>query len=170
MKGKITMAAGHYHFFHRIAPLMAESKGYFKEEGIEDVEILATGEDELTIEWLKEGKIDFTQDVKPLLVIAENNKGAGVYIIGGMINGMLCNLHGAKGITRIEDLKGKRVGIVMGEGSREALWVKYLLRRHGFDLEKDVTFVYHTGYLSAKSDASFGPWRLSGCDYVCGQY
>lgn len=161
MKKKIVVSAGHFHFFHRTAAIMAERKGYFKEEGIGDVEIMATGEDELTMEGLKAGKIDFILDVRPLLVLSENNKGVPVYIIGGMANNMPTSLHGAKGITSIAQLKGKKVGLVESGGGREVLWVKDLLRRRGLELDKDVTFATHVGHTSLQNQ---GP-QLDRGDY-----
>ncbi|MBI4330137.1 MAG: ABC transporter substrate-binding protein [Chloroflexi bacterium] len=146
MQRKIMASAGHFHFFHRTAAIMAERRGYFKEEGLGDVEIKAAGEDELSIEGLKSGKIDFVLDVRPLVVISENNRGSDVYIVGGMISNVPTSLHGARGIRSVADLKGKRVGLVESGGGREALWVKDLLRRHGFDLNKDVTFVTQVGH------------------------
>src|SRR3990172_8956887 len=146
LRKTITISAGHFHFFHRIAPIMAERRGYFSAEGLNDVDIVAPGEDELALENLKAGKADFILDLRPLLAFAENNKDTPVYIIGGMIGGNLTYLHGAKGIERIEDLKGKRVGLGEGGGSRSSLWTKDLLRRHGLDPDKDVTFVLHIGY------------------------
>ncbi|MFC1814625.1 ABC transporter substrate-binding protein [Thermodesulfobacteriota bacterium] len=153
MGKRVTMSAGHFHFFHRIAPIMAELRGFFREEGLNDVAIVAPGEDYLAMENLKAGKIDFILDVRPLLAFSENNKGTSVYIIGGMIGGNLTYLHGAKGIKRIEDLKGKRVGLVEAGGSRESLWIKDLIRRHGLVPDKDVTFALHIGYTSLQNQA-----------------
>lgn len=153
MRKKIVMSAGHFHFFHRVAPIMAERRGYFSEEGLHDVAIVAPGEDGLAMENLKSGKVDFILDARPLLAFGENNRGTPVYIIGGMIGGNLTYLHGAKGIKKIEDLKGKRVGLVEKGGSRESLWIKDLLRRHGLVPDKDVTFALEIGYTSLQNQA-----------------
>lgn len=161
MGSKTIISAGHFHFFHRTAPIMAERKGYFREEGLSDVAIVAPGEDELAMENLKAGKVDFILDARPSVPLSENSKGADVYIIGSMVTGLPTSLHGAKGIERVEDLKGKRVGLVHTGGGREALWVKDLLRRHGLVPGKDVTFIFPIGYPSLHQQAP----RLDRGDY-----
>jgi ABC-type nitrate/sulfonate/bicarbonate transport system substrate-binding protein len=90
--------------------LVAKERGYFGEEGLDNVKVMATGEDELTIEGLKNRTIVFGLDVKPQLVFRENHKGERLYINGGMINDLPLSLMSVKGIKSIADLKGKRIG------------------------------------------------------------
>lgn len=137
---EITLSAGHFHALHRLGALIAREKHYFEEEGLDNVKVMATGEDELTIEGLKNGTIDFGLDVKPRLICRESHKGEKLYIIGGMINELPCSLISVKEIKTIADLKGKRIRIGKG-GGRNVPWFKRLLREVGLDPDKDVTFV-----------------------------
>ena len=58
-KGSIRLGAGHYHLFHLFAAIIAEHKGWFREEGLESVESFFTGDDDKTIEGLQRGKENY---------------------------------------------------------------------------------------------------------------
>ncbi len=133
---KITLAAGHTHALHRLGALISREKGYFKEEGLDNVEVIATGEDEPTIDGLKNGKIDFGLDPDAKLVCRENARGERLYIICGMINIHPYPFISVKEVKTVADLKGKRIG---GDGKNNA--IRKLLRDNGLDPDKDVTFM-----------------------------
>jgi len=86
MKEKIILATGHAHAFHRASALAAARNGYFLAEGLPEVEIRATGEDDLTVECLEPGEIDFGLDPSPQSLLEEKAKGKQIYIIAGMLN------------------------------------------------------------------------------------
>ena len=161
MKEKILLATGHEHAFHRASTISAIKNGYFREEGLPEVELRATGGCPLTINALKSGEIDFGLDVLPGLVFEENSKGRELYIIAGMLNHLDLSLIGAPGIKSIADLKGAKIGIYETGVGREAPWIRMLLRKEGIDPDKDVHWVADAGYTSLKFQAP----RLSRGDY-----
>ena len=161
MNKELVLSAGHFHAIHRLGALCALDKGSFKEEGLDKVKVTATGDDELTIEGLKNGTIDFGLDVKPRLVFRENNNGEELYIIGGWINRLPCSFISVKEVKSIADLKGKRIGMVEKGTGRSVPWIRNLLRDHGVDPDKDVTWVPDSGFRSLKNQAP----RLNRGDY-----
>ncbi len=60
---KLKVAAGHYHLFHRVAPTVAQAKGYFAKEGLE-VEVSAAGTDLKSLQALIRDEIDIVIDLK----------------------------------------------------------------------------------------------------------
>ena len=161
MKEKILLATGHEHAFHRASTLSAIKNGYFREEGLPEVELKATGGCPLTIKALKSGGIDIGLDVLPGLVCEENSRGEDLYIVAGMLNHLDLSLIGAPGIKSIADLKGAKIGIYETGVGREQPWIKMLLRKAGIDPDKDVQWVADAGYTSLQFQAP----RLKRGDY-----
>lgn len=146
MAKKIVLATGHKHAFHRVSGLAAIENGYFRDEGLPEIELIASGEDSLTIEGLKSKNIDFGIDVKPVSILEVNSKGEAIYIIGAMLDKFPSTLIGTPDIKSIADLKGKKIGVKEEGGSRERPWIRMLLRKAGIDPDKEVTWVTHAGY------------------------
>jgi len=42
---KRTLAAGHVHLFHIVAPIVARARGYFADEGVDECEFFCSGSD-----------------------------------------------------------------------------------------------------------------------------
>ena len=162
MKDKIILATGHAHAYHRASALAAVRNGYFLAEGLPTVEIRATGDDDLTVESLKSGAIDFGLDPRPHSLMAENAKGEKVYIIAGMLNHLDLTLFSAPEIKSIADLRGKKVGFIEHGHGRDATWVRMLLRKEGIDPDKEIIPVLDGGYGSLDMQ---GP-RIKRGDYV----
>ncbi len=101
---KIVLATGHKHAFHRVSALAAIENGYFRDEGLGDVELIASGEDHLTVEGLISGEIDYGADVKPGSVFEENAQGASIYIIGAMLDKFPSTLIGAPEIRSVAEM------------------------------------------------------------------
>lgn len=146
MAKKVVLATGHAHAFHRASALAAIENGYFRDEGLPEVELGATGECSLTVEALNSGTIDFGLDVRSGLVLEENSKGKKLYIIGGMLNHLDLTLIGAPSVKSIADLKGRKIGVIEKGGGREVPWIRMLLRKVGVNPDKDVTWVIDAGY------------------------
>ncbi|MFC1815476.1 ABC transporter substrate-binding protein [Thermodesulfobacteriota bacterium] len=161
MKAKIILATGHAHAFHRASVLAAKGNGYFQDEGLPEIEIGASGDDELTVERLKSEDIDFGLDPRPHSLLEENVKGAQLYIIAGMLNHLDLTLISTPDIKSIADLKGKKIGLIEKGHGRDATWIRMLLRKEGIDPDKDVIYVLDAGYGSL---AIQGP-RLDRGDY-----
>ncbi len=162
MKEKIILATGHAHAFHRGSVLAAARNSYFLAEGLPEVEIRATGEDDLTVECLKSGDIDFGLDPRPHSLLEENAKGERIYIVAGMLNHLDLTLVAAPHVKSIADLKGKKIGFIEQGHGRDATWVRMLLRREGIDPDKDIFPVLDVGYGSFE----FQKPRIDRGDYV----
>lgn len=76
---KLRAAAGHYHLFHRVAPTVAQTKGYFSKRGV-DVDISATGTDLKSLEALSRGEIDIVVDLKTPLALQARDRGEEVFL------------------------------------------------------------------------------------------
>jgi ABC-type nitrate/sulfonate/bicarbonate transport system substrate-binding protein len=146
MKDKIIMATGHAHAYHRASVLAAIENGYFLAEGLGPIEIKATGDDDLTIESLKSGAIDFGLDPRPHSLLEENAKGGQLYIVAGMLNHLDLTLVSTADIKSIADLKGRKIGLIEKGHGRDATWIRWLLRREGIDPEKEVIYVLDAGF------------------------
>lgn len=160
---KIRMATGHAHAFHRASTLCAIQRGYFRDEGMPDVELGATGECHLTVQALKTNKLDFGLDVLTAQVLEANGKGVPLYIIGGMLNNLDYTLIGVPEVKSVADLKGRKIGVIETGGGRDVPWIRMLLRKAGLDPDKDVSWVTDAGYGSLDI---VGP-RMQRHDYDC---
>ncbi len=161
MKEKIILATGFAHAFHRVSTLAAINNGYFRDEGLPELELQATGEDSLTVKSLKSEDVDFGLDVKPGLILEENSKGEKLYIIAGMLNNLDLTLIGTHNIKSIADLRGKKIGMGEKGSGRDVPWIRILLRKEGIDPDKDVTWIMYPDYSSLNIQ---GP-RLDRGDY-----
>jgi len=146
MNDKITLATGHAHAFHRASALAAINNGYFRDEGLPEVELGATGEDSLTVGRLKSRDIDFGLDVRSALVLEANARGEELYIIAGMLNHLDLTLISVPEVNSIADLRGKKIGVIEQGGGREVPWIRMLLRKEGVDPDTEVTWVIESGY------------------------
>lgn len=142
---KIVMSAGHYHVNHRVPALLAVACGYFAEEGLPQVEVIATGNDERTVAGLADNSIQFGLDPKPSAVVQASASGQDVYIIGGWRNQSNHLFITTDDIQSVHDLKGKRIGVREVKGCIGGRQIFLFLAKHGLNPDKDVEFVKAPG-------------------------
>jgi hypothetical protein len=82
---KWTLAAGHVHLFHIVAPIIARERNYFRDEGAGECDFLHSGSDAKTLEGMKEGVYQIGLDPKPYLVCEAQRSGADFFIVGGCV-------------------------------------------------------------------------------------
>src|SRR3990172_2468769 len=140
-KGLIRLGAGHYHLFHLFAAIIAEHKGWFREEGLESVESFFTGDDDKTIEGLQTGEVDFALDPKTANVLRARARGDDIAIIGGWLNRFFYGMVASKEIRKVKDLKGKKFGVRVVNTGIEWLPAREILRSQGLDPDRDVEYV-----------------------------
>jgi len=148
---KLKVAAGHYHLFHRVAPTVANAKGYFAKEGLE-VEISATGTDLKSLQALIKDEIDIVIDLKTPVALQARDRGEEVFLIGGFLNTYPGIFVGAKEIRSVTDLKGKKVGLREPNGVALTM-SSMILKKAGMEPDGDVIFIPHTGASSFRSIA-----------------
>lgn len=142
----LRLAAGHTHYDHRLAPFLAIERGWFADEGIADVSVIATGEDDHTVEGLLAGTVDIGLDISPAKIIEANAAGHDLCIIGSMQNGVRQVLTSIPEITSVEELRGRRIHVV--EQGTGVDWhpLRILLRKNGMDPDRDVATVYNAPF------------------------
>lgn len=128
------------------APLfVAVEKGFFKEEGLDPSMVKcdwSTYKDTLAL-----GGIDITHHLI-MMFLKPIEQGMDVKILAGVHKGCLRVQTSTKStITKVEDLKGKRIG-VQGMGTPPFIFANRALSVHGLDPAKDVTWqVFPVGEL-----------------------
>ena len=130
----IGMIAPAYVFF----PVwVAQEQGFFAAEGIEARCVFHGATDKVT-QALREGETQIGM-VTPVGVIADAATGGALRLIAGNSNRAPLSLIVQKGIGRIEDLRGKRVGTSsLKEGT--AVMVQTILAAHGLHYPGDYEF------------------------------
>jgi ABC-type nitrate/sulfonate/bicarbonate transport system substrate-binding protein len=150
----VVAAAAHYHVIHRWAPTIALEKGFFAEEGLDNVKVITTDHDEEKF-WqeAKAGRVHFGVDAKPRDVVRwVLNDNADLVFIGGWRNQSPWYFFGTKGMTSLQDVRGKRVGIRDTGGVNE-VQTRIWFEKAGIDPDRDVQIVRGLYYGRYASDA-----------------
>ena len=146
MTEPLRVSAGHRHFDHRAAPFVAIEHGWFAEEGLGEVQVAASGEDDRTIAALSAGRIDVGLDISPAKVLHDHQAGGSLVIVGAMCSGVGQVLVGTPGLHSVEDLRGRRIHAVEQGSGVDWHPLRILLRRRGIDPDRDVTLVPNAPY------------------------
>jgi NitT/TauT family transport system substrate-binding protein len=137
VKKSIIVAVDNPYYLFHVDVLVAQDKGYFKEVGIDDVEIV-TVEDPLPA--LIGGSVDFALYDTDTTIAAANKSKAGVKYLSVYLGGEANILGVREGINNAEDLKGKT--ITGGQfGSRNDFLIRKLLTDNGLNPDTDVNLV-----------------------------
>ena len=142
----LRLSAGHRHFDHRAAPFVAIEHGWFAAEGLGAVTVDASGEDDITILALRDGRIDIGLDISPAKVLLDQVAGGSLMIVGAMANGVGQVLVGVPTLRSVDDLRGKRIHVVEQGSGVDWHPLRILLRRRGIDPDRDVTLVPNAPY------------------------
>lgn len=139
---KWTLAAGHVHLFHLVAPIIAQERNYFRDEGAGECEFLYSGSDAKTLDGMTEGRFQVGLDPKPYLVCAAHSRGADLAIVGGWLNTPAYGFVAAKGrgIKSLDDLAGKKVSAREPDGI-DVRFARQVFRRAGLDADRMVTWI-----------------------------
>jgi ABC-type nitrate/sulfonate/bicarbonate transport system substrate-binding protein len=137
-----TLAAGHVHLFHIVAPIIARQRNYFRDEGAGDCEFLYSGSDAKTIEGMSRGIYHIGLDPKPYLLCAAKVRGVDLKIVGGWLNSAAYGFVAAKGrgIAGLKDLAGKKISVREPDGI-DTRFARALFRQQGLDADQMVEWV-----------------------------
>lgn len=154
MGRKLRIATSSYHVGHAVAPSVAREKGFFREEGFDDFELLTEGlipsfiEKEALSTAMKERGIDIVLGGKIPSVLAANGRGEDLTIVCGWRFVPQSGWYARPEIKSFGDMKGKKIG-VRDLGGGPARLLTNELAKAGVDPEKDVVwasdriFAYH---------------------------
>jgi ABC-type nitrate/sulfonate/bicarbonate transport system substrate-binding protein len=123
-------------------PWLARDTGLYEQNGL-DVEIISVGTGPLAVQAMIAGELDFAYNTAPSLVTA-NLGGADVVMLAGGVNTMIFSLIAGASVDRVEDLRGKRLGITR-LGTSSDFNARYVLRRSGLEPDADVAMVQMAG-------------------------
>ena len=133
-----------------LAVSFGAEQGFFKEEGL-DVEFISTKD---PIAGLTSKDIDVV-DVATTTALVAAGKGAPVKIVSSMFRTKgPFYLIASPGIERVEDLKGKKVGVAVF-GSGLEVYTRVILEKHGLSAD-DVTFIANSTHQAAYSSMETG--------------
>jgi ABC-type nitrate/sulfonate/bicarbonate transport system substrate-binding protein len=123
-------------------PWLARDTGLYEQNGL-DAEIISVGTGPLAVQAMLAGELDVAYNTAPSLVTA-NLGGADVVMLAGGVNTMIFSLVAGPDVTRIEDLRGKRLGITR-LGTSSDFNARHVLKRYGLEPEADVALVQMAG-------------------------
>jgi NitT/TauT family transport system substrate-binding protein len=115
---------------------IATAKGFFKDQGLTVEPIFVRG-GPTAIAALISGSVDFASIGGAQAAIRSKARGLDVNIISSLSNYTNYTLIGAKDNKRLEDLRGKVVGVT-GAGTFSDFTIRLYLKRNNIDPDKDV--------------------------------
>ena len=116
---------------------VANSRGYFRDQGLTVEQIFVRG-GPTAITALISGNIEFASIGGAQAAIRSKARGLDMNIIASTSNYTNYTLIGNKDTRRLEDLRGKIIGIT-GAGAFSDFTVRLYLKRNNLDPDKDVT-------------------------------
>jgi hypothetical protein len=152
LNGKLRMAPTCYHVLHLMPVVAAHEMNFFYDEGLRDdygqpaYEIVRDSmvpfglERVGIVQAMKEKAVDIALDVQSRTVFLQRSKRADLYIIAGWRNQHIHVWMAAPDVKKIEDLRGRPVGI-SDFGSNKHWAISLWLRKAGIDPERDVQMV-----------------------------
>ena len=115
---------------------IANAKGYFREQGLTVEPIFVRG-GPIAITALISGNVDFASIGGAQAAIRSKARGLDLNIISSLSNYTNYTLIGAKDSKRLEDLRGKIIGVT-GAGAFSDFTIRIYLKRNNLDPDKDV--------------------------------
>jgi ABC-type nitrate/sulfonate/bicarbonate transport system substrate-binding protein len=126
---------------HPIAPLTAETHGYFDKQAIPRSHLDIAGDNTGSIDLLVEGKTNFSMDAHPAMLVEANARGEDLYIIGSYRNGLAFSVAALPGAVKDpQDLKGRRFATNRRLGAGERT-MRLVFEKLGMDPDKDMEVV-----------------------------
>jgi len=116
---------------------VALARGFFKAQGLEVQPIFVRG-GPMALAALSSGEVEFAEIGGAQAVMRSRSRGLDAAIIASIANATTFQLVGGKSTRRLEDLKGKILGVT-GAGAFSDFAMRTFLRRKGIDPDKDVT-------------------------------
>jgi ABC-type nitrate/sulfonate/bicarbonate transport system substrate-binding protein len=126
---------------HPIAPLTAETHGYFDKKAITRSRLEIAGDNTGSIDLLIAGKTNFSMDAHPAMLVEANARGEDLWIIGSYRNGLAFSVAALPGAVKDPpDLKGRRFATNRRLGAGERT-MRLVFEKLGMDPDKDMEVV-----------------------------
>ena len=144
--GKIRIATSSYHVGHATAPTLALEKGFFRQEGLDNFELLLEGLIPPSVEKLglfatmKQRGVEIVLGAKAGSVFSLNSQGADLYIVSCWRFASRVEWYARPEVKGFRDLRGKKIGIRETGGISYAV-ISSELRKAGLDPQRDVQWV-----------------------------
>jgi ABC-type nitrate/sulfonate/bicarbonate transport system substrate-binding protein len=116
--------------------VMAEKKGFFKKEGLNAVVVIM--QNQVVVNGVLSKSLDYGATIANFIGAAKS--GLPVRVVMAIMDGLDHVLVAAPNIKRVEDLRGKNIGISSFGGAPHNQMVM-ILRKYGMNPDKDVTFL-----------------------------
>ena len=116
--------------------IIAEKKGFFKKEGLNAATVIM--QNAVVVNGVLSRNLDYGATIANFIGAA--NGGLPVRVVMSLMDGSDHVLVSSPAIKRVEDLKGKRIGISSFGGAPHNQ-TAIILRKYGLNPEKDVTFL-----------------------------
>lgn len=134
VKSKLTVGVDNPHYIFSEDLVVANAKGYFKDVGIDEVDIKVLDE---VVPPLIGGSLDLVQTDTDLIMAAAQKTNSGLRYLGVTFGGEFIGLAVRKGINSAGDLEGKQIAAGRAN-SRTDSNIRRLLTEHGVNVDKDV--------------------------------
>ena len=117
---------------------VAHDAGFFAKEGLDDQIVLIPNGTQLA-QVTVAGEVDIAS-LGGAAALAAAFSGADFKVIGANVNKLVFSMYAQPEIKRVEDLKGKKIGITR-YGTSADISARYALRQHNLDPQKDVVLL-----------------------------
>ena len=172
---RLRLSAAHDEWNHVGIALAGIDRGFFADEGLTDVELITfTGDSEALLDreatqvgLIAEGAVDIGIDPRTTFVLEAKDRGRDVAIVAARRKNHAFVLFGQKGLSGIEELRGKTLVSPHRGGANDTM-LRQVLTDSGLVPDEDVRFEYaggamHNSYehVRAFRAGTFGPAILS---------
>ena len=149
---RLRLSAAHDEWNHVGFALAAMERGFLAEEGFSDVELITfpgAGEELLEreaqqVDLLAGGLVDIAIDPRTSFLLEARDQGRPVCIVAARRRDHTFVLVGQKGLSSLEDLRGKAVSMGPRGGATDVM-LRQVLKDNGLEPDDDVVFEYVGG-------------------------
>jgi ABC-type nitrate/sulfonate/bicarbonate transport system substrate-binding protein len=117
---------------------VAHDAGFFAKEGLDDQIVLIPNGTQLA-QVTVAGEVDISS-LGGAAALAAAFSGADFKVVGANVNKLIFSMYAKPEVKRVEDLKGKKIGITR-YGTSADISARYALRQHNLDPQKDVVLL-----------------------------
>jgi ABC-type nitrate/sulfonate/bicarbonate transport system substrate-binding protein len=161
---RLRLSAAHSEWNHVGIALVAMKEGFFADEGLTDVELIAFEEtagelldrEAVQLDLLARGLVDIAIDPRASLVLEATHEKKSICIVAARRKNHAFVLMGREGLRTAHDLRGKTIRAEHSGGATDVM-MRQALKDHGLEPDRDVTFSYSGGPMHdpARLNAAF---------------